>query len=213
MRPKVILHNSVSLDGRVSGFEVDLSSHYAIAEAFKPDAVMVGSKTLKQLEAKHALDSGPFKYKAHPTNRPKLLVIDRYWRLSCWKWWANQPDYYSEVLVAVHPQSDGYKRFLDDVEVPWVEFRHFKDYFEKLYAMGHRTVQVDSGGELNHALLSRRLVDEISLLIHPEIVGRGYTALLSGGLSAKGIKLDPLKTPEIHELEEHPVRRQRNDPS
>jgi 2,5-diamino-6-(ribosylamino)-4(3H)-pyrimidinone 5'-phosphate reductase len=125
-------------------------------------------------------------------------VIDRFWRLACWKHWANLPDYYSEVLVAVHPQFIAYQNFLTEKGIPWIEFLQFKDFFDQLYSLGHRTIQIDAGGELNQALLSRELVDEISLLIHPEIVGGGYTEFLLGTLPIKGIKLNPLQEPQIH---------------
>jgi 2,5-diamino-6-(ribosylamino)-4(3H)-pyrimidinone 5'-phosphate reductase len=47
MLPKVIIHNSVSLDGSLVDFEPDMGLHYDIAGGFKPQAHLVGSSTVR----------------------------------------------------------------------------------------------------------------------------------------------------------------------
>lgn len=47
MYPEVIIHNSVSLDHAVTGFDVDLGLHYGALLAFEPGAVLAGSATAK----------------------------------------------------------------------------------------------------------------------------------------------------------------------
>ena len=47
MLPKVVIHNSVSLDGSLTGFEPDMQLHYQIAGSYKPDAHLIGSNTVK----------------------------------------------------------------------------------------------------------------------------------------------------------------------
>ncbi len=47
MLPKVIMHNTVSLDGVVTGFELHMDSHYQMASDYKPDIVLIGSRTIK----------------------------------------------------------------------------------------------------------------------------------------------------------------------
>ena len=42
---KVIIHNSVSLDGSIRGFDVDMQAHYAIAGNYKADVHLIGSNT------------------------------------------------------------------------------------------------------------------------------------------------------------------------
>ncbi len=46
MLPKVILYNAVSLDGRISGFDVDTELYYDIASKWDLDAVLMDSKIL-----------------------------------------------------------------------------------------------------------------------------------------------------------------------
>ncbi len=45
MRPDVIIHNSVTLDGSIAGFEPDLEAHYGIVANYGADAMLVGSVT------------------------------------------------------------------------------------------------------------------------------------------------------------------------
>jgi 2,5-diamino-6-(ribosylamino)-4(3H)-pyrimidinone 5'-phosphate reductase len=47
MIAKVIMHNSISLDGSVIGFEVNMGLHYQIASGFKPELFIVGSNNAK----------------------------------------------------------------------------------------------------------------------------------------------------------------------
>ena len=46
MKPKVIMHNQLSLDMKVTGFEVDMGTYYGIAAQFGVDATIVGSGTV-----------------------------------------------------------------------------------------------------------------------------------------------------------------------
>ena len=47
MLPKVILHNTISLDGSLTGFEPNLEIHYQIARSYQADVHFVGSRTAK----------------------------------------------------------------------------------------------------------------------------------------------------------------------
>ena len=46
MQPEIIIHNSVSLDGSLTGFMPDMELHYKIAGDYKPDAHLIGSETI-----------------------------------------------------------------------------------------------------------------------------------------------------------------------
>ena len=47
MIPKIILHNSISLDGSLINFDVNMELHYQIASKYNPDAHLIGSNTIK----------------------------------------------------------------------------------------------------------------------------------------------------------------------
>jgi len=44
METEIIIHNSVSLDGSLTGFMPDMGVHYSIAGSYKHDARLIGSK-------------------------------------------------------------------------------------------------------------------------------------------------------------------------
>ncbi len=46
MLPRVIMHNAVSVDGRLDWIEPDLGAFYGIAAGFGEDATLVGSETI-----------------------------------------------------------------------------------------------------------------------------------------------------------------------
>ena len=48
MLPKIILHNSISIDGSLTNFKPNMALHYWIAGNYKPDAHLIGSHTIKK---------------------------------------------------------------------------------------------------------------------------------------------------------------------
>lgn len=46
MLPRVFLHNSISLDGRIDGFPADLGQFYELAARRKEDAILEGADTI-----------------------------------------------------------------------------------------------------------------------------------------------------------------------
>jgi 2,5-diamino-6-(ribosylamino)-4(3H)-pyrimidinone 5'-phosphate reductase len=45
MLPRIILHNAISLDGRIDGFPIDLFQYYELAATWKEDATLARSET------------------------------------------------------------------------------------------------------------------------------------------------------------------------
>ena len=45
--PKIIIHNSISLDGSLTQFQPNMNLHYRIAGSYKPTIHLIGSNTLK----------------------------------------------------------------------------------------------------------------------------------------------------------------------
>ena len=43
---QVIIHNAVSIDGRLTGFEADLATYYRLAGMWQEDATLCGSGTI-----------------------------------------------------------------------------------------------------------------------------------------------------------------------
>ena len=54
-RPRVIIHNLISLDGRLDGFPADAGFYYEMASRLRHQAVLTGSGTMLAAAAARAL--------------------------------------------------------------------------------------------------------------------------------------------------------------
>ncbi|MEV6286680.1 dihydrofolate reductase family protein [Kribbella sp. NPDC051770] len=170
MRPHVVGHLAVSLDGVTAGFDVDLARYYAMATLWQEDVTLLGADAILAQES--AVRSAP-----QPGPRetgPLLAVVDSRARVRDWDrlratgHWSDVLALYADQTPARPPDSrtreliTGYDRV---------------DLEEALHLLGKqydaRVVRVDTGGPLLGALLDLGLVDELSLLVHPVIVGSG----------------------------------------
>ncbi|MCX6565626.1 MAG: dihydrofolate reductase family protein [Candidatus Aminicenantes bacterium] len=181
MKPRVILHNAVSADGRMDWFRPNLEAYYELAGRFEEDVTLVGSGTLLGSPEGETISREPDEIiearKADSVDdRPILAVPDSGDRVKNWVYLRSLP-FWRDVFAlssstASPEQIDRFKR----QRVPYfLSGRTKVDLAASLSAIGGRfgakTIRVDSGGTLNGALLREGLVDEISLLIHPQYVG------------------------------------------
>jgi len=181
-KPKVVIFNAVSLDGRMDGGlgQAQMGLYYQTAAVWNADAMLSGSNTilsgLAELEATSGEDLPVENKELHPMAIPYLVVVDSRGRIRKWRVMRAQP-YWREVVVLCAqstPQS-----YLDELErdripcvVAGVERVDFAQALETLHErFGIQTVRVDSGGILNGVLLRAGLVDEVSLLVWPALVG------------------------------------------
>ena len=87
MRPRVIIHNAVSLDGKVTGFEVDIRRYYSLVPTWKEDATLCGSGTILAAPEGRVKESGrdvPARKVDPKDKRPLLVVADSRGRVRCW---------------------------------------------------------------------------------------------------------------------------------
>ncbi|MCW4034005.1 MAG: dihydrofolate reductase family protein [Candidatus Bathyarchaeota archaeon] len=182
MLPKVVLHNSVSLDGSLTNFEPNLQVHYSLAGRFESDAHLVGSNTMKvgvelfnvsvPLE-----EESDFKKPKRDPNLPYWFIPDTKCVLMGILHTCRRLEYCRDVVVLVSEQtSQEYVEHL--VERNYDYHVVGKDHIDLKRALslisekyGAKTVLVDAGRILGNLLLNQGLVDEISLLVHPVIVG------------------------------------------
>jgi 2,5-diamino-6-(ribosylamino)-4(3H)-pyrimidinone 5'-phosphate reductase len=169
VRPRVILHNAVSADGRMEGMQPDIGLFYELAEFWDEDATLVGADTLL---AAPSANGGP----GPAPDGPLLVAVDSGGRLRGWEGWlaaghwragislctfATPPAHLRELRAGgIETHVAGEERVDLAASLEWLRKRH-----------DVATVRVDSGGTLNGALLREGLVDEISVLVHPALVG------------------------------------------
>jgi 2,5-diamino-6-(ribosylamino)-4(3H)-pyrimidinone 5'-phosphate reductase len=179
MKPRVILYNAVSVDGRTTGFSVDMGLFYSLVQQWGEDATLAGCDTL--LNAPHEMpeDEGSEVAAITPSSddsRPILVVPDSRGRIKSWHYWRGQPYWKGFVSLCTERTSPEHLEYLRQKDIRTItagtEHVDYKQALEELSRQfGIGTVRVDSGGTLNGVLLRAGLVDEVHLLVHPALVG------------------------------------------
>jgi 2,5-diamino-6-(ribosylamino)-4(3H)-pyrimidinone 5'-phosphate reductase len=179
MLPRVILYNAVSLDGRIDRFTPDIGLFYELAGHWRENATLAGSDTIlkatEEIPEEEETNSSLPKIASDDT-RPWLVVPDSKGRIKSWHYWKKQP-YWRDVIVlcsAATPKN--YLQYLEKQHIQYIrtgqEKVDLRKALEELNAQYRvQVVRVDSGGTLNGILLRAGLVDEVSLLLHPSLVG------------------------------------------
>jgi 2,5-diamino-6-(ribosylamino)-4(3H)-pyrimidinone 5'-phosphate reductase len=179
MRPRVILYNAVSLDGRFDWFTPDIGLFYSLVPRWAEDATLIGTNTLlnppteipKETEAD--LESVPV---SPDDSRPILVVPDSRGRFRNWHFMKQQPYWKDFVALCTETTPDDYLSYLQKRNIhSLVIGKDQVDFGRALEELNVRfeikVVRVDSGGTLNGVLLRLGLADEVHLLVHPKLVG------------------------------------------
>jgi 2,5-diamino-6-(ribosylamino)-4(3H)-pyrimidinone 5'-phosphate reductase len=179
MLPRVVLHSTVSLDGRIDWFTPDIGQFYELAATWKEDATLAGSLTIcKPSEAIPPEDDSAFAppEKTAGDTRPLLVVPDSRGRVRNWHVLRAAGYWRDFVALCAHSTPEEYLAYLKQRHVNCIvtgdERADLRAALEALNARyGVKTVRVDSGGVLNGVLLRAGLVQEVSVLVHPGLVG------------------------------------------
>jgi 2,5-diamino-6-(ribosylamino)-4(3H)-pyrimidinone 5'-phosphate reductase len=82
--------------------------------------------------------------------------------------------------------------------ISYVQAIDFANLFERLAQMGMKAMTVQSGGDMNAVLLRAGLINELSIVVVPILVGGKNTPSLVGGESLQSIEdLQKIKTLEL----------------
>jgi 2,5-diamino-6-(ribosylamino)-4(3H)-pyrimidinone 5'-phosphate reductase len=165
-RLHVVVHVAVSLDGATTGFEADVGTYYRLAATWDEDVTLTGADTI--LAQEPALAAAPRPGPA--AGSPLLAVVDSRGRV---REWAALRDvgHWSGVLAVSAGRTPARPIPVEELVVgeERVDLPTLLDALAR--RPGVAVVRVDSGGALTGALLHAGLVDEISLLVHPVVVG------------------------------------------
>ena len=189
MLPKIILHNTISLDGSLKGFEADLNMHYSIASSLKVDAYLVGSHTILD-----ASDEIPPESETNEEERihdpedirPFWVVVDSKSRLKGLLHFYRQMEYIKDIIVLVsHSTPKDYLEYLKERHYPHIRTGSDNvDLFEAFQILKEEyrieTILTDTGPTLNNVLLKQNLVDEISVIVAPFIVAKSQPKIFIG---------------------------------
>ena len=207
MLPKIIVHNSISLDGSLTNFEVNMELHYQIAGKYKPDAHLIGSNTIKKgielYGSSPKEEEDDFVKPGRDKKLPYWIIIDSKGSLNGLLHEVRRFEFCKDVIVIISNKTpkkyvnylkkrnyDFHKEGEDQVDIK----RSIEHLFKKYDA---KTILTDCGKILTNLLLDLGFVNEISLLIHPVIVGdKSYNIF---NLTNKKIQLKLLKNEILNE--------------
>lgn len=181
MKPKLILHNAVSLDGRLLEWDMlDMGLYYGIVGAFEEQATLAGSDTVLSGAAHEGVcvDAAVtvMPESDRGDNRPLLVVPDSRGRVRIWGWMLSQPYWRAGVALCSAATPGDHLEYLERSGVDRIVAGD--DHVDLAAALtmladryGIERVRVDSGGTLNGVLLRLGLVSEVSLLVAPVWMG------------------------------------------
>jgi 2,5-diamino-6-(ribosylamino)-4(3H)-pyrimidinone 5'-phosphate reductase len=197
---KVIMHNEISLDGATRDFEPNLELYYQIAETFKAEVHLVGSRTAKmglktywgKIPAEEPADFAKPLIKSWD-KRPYWFIPDTRGILKGLLHVYRKSGYCKDVVVLVSKRTPKtYINYLTKRDYDFyacgrdrIDFRRALTLMRDNY--GTKVVMTDSGGTLNNILLKQGLISEVSLLVAPVLVGDKRTNLFRT-LNLKGKK-------------------------
>jgi len=190
--PKIIVHDSISLDGSFVNFEFSMELmglHYQIASRFRSEMSIMGSTTA----AKSIEMFGGFTPETKSDfNKPEKKEGQTYWVIPDSKGtlkgklhFFRRSEYCKDVIVLVSEKTDkAYIKYLKERNYDFlvsgtdrVDLRSAISMLSEKY--GPDTIMIDSGRSLTNAFINDGLVDEISVLIVPTVVGENARNLFS----------------------------------
>lgn len=182
MYPKVIIHNSISLDGSLTGFQPNMGLHYQIAGNYEPEVHLIGSNTVRTGIELFGNGVQPeveadFEKSKRDKNLPYWIVLDTKGVLKGLLHSCRRFEFCRDVAVLISETTP--REYVE-----YLEKRNY-DYFTvgnehidlakalKLLSAKFKakTVLTDTGRILGNLLMEQGLVNEISLLVHPVVVG------------------------------------------
>lgn len=200
MMPKLILHNSISIDGSLTSFEPNMELHYQIAGWYKPDIHLIGSNTITAGVALYG-DGVPqeelsdFQKPKRDKHLPAWVIIDTKGKLEGILHTCRRFELCREIIILTSKKTPPrYLRYLDKRQYTYHCLGHdCVDLQQALLLLSQeysvKTVVTDTGRILGNLLLEQDLVDEISLLVHPVIVGKNAYHMFSGIQNNRTLRL------------------------
>jgi 2,5-diamino-6-(ribosylamino)-4(3H)-pyrimidinone 5'-phosphate reductase len=200
MKPYIILHNSVTLDGSLTGFMPDMELHYRLAGSYAQDANLIGSETVIKGQEMFgngipAEEDNDFKVPLRDQSLPWWVVVDSRGKLMGMLHTCRRFEYCKDVIVLVSEGTpEGYLKHLEERNYRYIKTGKVKVDIESALSLladkyGIRKILTDTGQVLGSILINENMVDEISLLVHPLLKGKASYCVFGGVTSDTNLEL------------------------
>lgn len=206
-KPKIVIHNSISIDGSLTGFMPEMDLHYGIAARINHDARLIGSETI--IKGIDLFGEGiskelpeDFSVPERDSTLPWWVIVDSGGKLKGMLHTCRRFEFCKDLIILISETTpDDYKRYLEKrnynyliagpskVDIPGA----LEQLMEKFKIV---RILADTGRILGNILINLGLVSEISLLVHPLIIGsQGYNMFsdIQNNISLELIKSEQLE--------------------
>lgn len=180
--PKIILHNSISIDGSLTNFEPNMELHYKIAGDYKPDAHLIGSNTINNGIELYGEDipieeKTDYQKQERIKSLPYWVIIDTKGQLEGLLHICRRFKFCKDIVILVLEKTP--KNYINYLKERNYEYHivgknqvNIKKALQLLLIKYQvKIILTDTGRILGNLLLNQGYVSEISLLVHPIIVG------------------------------------------
>lgn len=205
---RVVLHIQTSLDARATGFDIDMGTYYQLAETFGPDAIISGADTFLAAPIPDEVPEWSYEVANNfpSCSRSVMAIVDSRGRVRNWSGIKKQPFWKTSVALCSRSTPKEYLDYLkrEDVDViiagkDRVDLKKALKELQERY--GLKTLRIDSGGTLSAILLKEGLIDEVSVILSPCIVGNLNTAHFINPSVSELSEPRHLKLRHVEELE------------
>lgn len=196
---KIIMHDQISLDGSVKNFVLNPGLYYEISNRYEPDITLIGSITAKTgVEESEEEIPKENKNDFKRPNRPDKnywVIPDTRGRMKGLLHVYRRFKECRDVIIFISEKTpQEYIKYLNERDYRYyicgedeVDFTRAFDILKKEF--GVEKIITDSGGTLNSVLLNQGLIDKISLIISPELVGENSVNLFRSLKRSAKLKL------------------------
>ncbi len=179
MLPYVIIHIGLSVDGRIDWGGGSDNPYYDLVREFHSDTDISSSNTMLTAflpEDPQKAFGQTYDQWIQIPDRPRLAVIDSRGRIKTWHLIKKQPWWRDYISLCSEATPGEHLRYLEGEQVKTIVIgKEHVDLRVGLETLGDRyearRVRLDCGGILNGVFLREGLVDEVSLVISPALVG------------------------------------------
>ncbi len=205
---RVVLHIQTSLDARATGFDIDMGTHYQLAETYEPDGIISGADTFLAAPIPDEVPEWSYEVaKNFPScSRSVMAIVDSRGRVRNWSAIKKQPFWKTPVALCSRSTPKEYLEYLKGEDIDTiiagkdrVDLKKALKELQSRYTL--RTLRIDSGGTLSAIMLKEGLIDEISVILSPCIVGNADRAHLINPAVSELPKPCQLKLRHVEEME------------